>query len=109
MAVRTIDEIMDALRARLGEDLSDETIVFIEDVNDTLSNYERMTAESIDWESRYKELDQEWRKRYRDRFFERSESEEKDSFHDDINDIEDQEDKAPETFEELFEEVKKEK
>ena len=104
MAVRNATEIMEALRTYLGEDVSDETLVFIEDVNDTLSNYERMVADVTDWESKYKELDQEWRKRYRDRFFEGGQDEDG-SFIEDVNDLEDQQDEAPKTFEELFEEI----
>ena len=108
MAVRSVTEVMDALRAYLGEDVSDETLVFIEDVNDTLSNYERMVADQTDWESKYKELDESWRKRYRNRFFESGAEDEKGSFIEDVNDVEEQQDGEPETFEELFEEVKKE-
>lgn len=107
MAVRNATEIMETLRKYLGDDVSDETLIFIEDVNDTISNYERMVADVTDWESKYNELDQEWRKRYRDRFFEGGSDDEKGSFHDDVNDLEDQQDEEePKTFEELFEEVK---
>ena len=108
MAIRNATEIMESLRAYLGEDVSDETLVFIEDVNDTLSNYERMVADVTDWESKYNQLDQEWRKRYRDRFFEGGQDE-AGSHIDDVNDLEDQQDEAPKTFEELFEEVEEEK
>ena len=106
MAVKNITEIMDTLRAYLGEDVSDEALVFIEDLNDTLSNYERMVADQTDWESKYKELDESWRTRYRDRFFESGAEDEKGSFIEDVNDVEEQQDDEPETFEELFEEVK---
>jgi hypothetical protein len=67
LAVRTRDEIMNAIKARLGDDTSDETLSIIEDVNDTFSDYETRSGE--DWKSKYDELDASWRKRYRDRFF----------------------------------------
>lgn len=67
MAVRTRDEIMEAIKARLGDDTSDEALAIIEDVNDTFSDYE--TRSTDDWKSKYDELDANWRKRYRDRFF----------------------------------------
>lgn len=102
--VKTSVEMMETLRKFLGEDTSDEAIGFIEDMNDTLAEYERQIADVTDWESKYNELDAEWRKRYRDRFFEGGRDEDG-SFIEDVNMIEEQEDDAPTTFEELFEEV----
>lgn len=104
MAIKTSAEIMDTLRSYLGEDVSDDAIAFIEDMNDTLAEYERQIGDVTDWESMYRELDETWRKRYRDRFFEGG-NDEDGSFIEDVNDIEEQEDEAPTTFEELFEEV----
>ena len=106
MAIRNATELMEAMRKLLGDDTSDDTLLFIEDVNDTLSNYERMVADVTDWESKYNALDQEWRTRYRDRFFQAGNEDEKGSFIEDVNDLEEQQDDEPETFEELFEEVK---
>lgn len=105
MAIKTSTEIMETLRKYLGEDVSDDAIGFIEDMNDTLAEYERQIADVTDWESKYRELDETWRKRYRDRFFEGGQDEDG-SFIEDVNMIEEQEDEAPTTFEELFEEVK---
>ena len=102
--VKTSVEMMETLRKFLGEDTSDEAIGFIEDMNDTLAEYERQIADITDWESKYNELDAEWRKRYRDRFFEGGEDA-NGSFIEDVNLIEEQEEDAPTTFEELFEEV----
>ena len=104
MAIKTSTEIMETLRAYLGEDVSDDAIGFIEDMNDTLAEYERQIADVTDWESKYRELDESWRKRYRDRFFEGG-NDEDGSFIEDVNMIEEQEDETPTTFEELFEEV----
>ncbi len=74
MAVRTRDEILAAIRSRLGDDTSDDALAIIEDVDDTFKDYEVRTSE--DWKSKYDELDAEWRKRYRDRFFQKNENEE---------------------------------
>ena len=108
MAIKTQAEIMDALKGFLGEDVSDAAIGFIEDMNDTLAEYERQIADVTDWEGKYKALDEEWRKRYVERFFEGGKDEDG-SFIEDVNDVEEQEDDAPTTFEELFEEVVEEK
>ena len=68
MAVRTRDEIIELVRTRIGEDTSDEALGFLEDISDTLSDYDTRITESGDWKARYEENDAEWRKRYKDRF-----------------------------------------
>ena len=40
MAVKTREEILEELRVRVGEQTDDETIAFLEDVTDTLSDLE---------------------------------------------------------------------
>lgn len=72
MAVRTRDEILAAIRSRLGDDTSDDTLTIIEDIDDTFKDYETRTGE--DWKSKYDELDAQWRKRYRDRFFQKADN-----------------------------------
>ena len=68
MAVRTKDEIIELVKTRIGEDTSDEALGFLEDISDTLSDYDTRITESGDWKARYEENDAEWRKRYKDRF-----------------------------------------
>lgn len=65
MAIKTIEELMGAVRARVGEDTSDEAIAFVEDVSDTLTSL----SNAEDWKKRYEDNDAEWRRRYQDRFF----------------------------------------
>lgn len=67
MAVRKKDELLSAIRTRLGEDTSDEAISLIEDFHDTLNDYDSRVGE--DWKSKYEENDKTWRQKYRDRFF----------------------------------------
>ena len=94
MAIKTIEELMGAVRARVGEDTSDEAIAFVEDVSDTLASL----SSAEDWKKKYEDDDAEWRKRYQDRFF----SPEK------PNDPEPEPDPEPKklTFDELFKEDK---
>ena len=97
MAVRTIEEILEQVRTRLGDDTSDEAIALVEDISDTISDYEtRANGDGTDWKSKYEENDKEWRKKYRDRFF--------NGGTDDNNDNGSEPDEKPLTFEELFEE-----
>lgn len=103
MAVRTRDELLSAIQARIGDDTSDEALTLIEDVTDTLSDYDTKVGE--DWKSKYEDLDNSWRKRYRDRFFQTPDNgttTPQDVVDDNETDIkEESEDK---TFDELFEE-----
>ena len=94
MAIKSIDEIMGAIRARVGDDTSDEAIALVEDVSDTLNSLS--TGE--DWKKKYEDNDAEWRKKYRDRFFNP----------DKPVDIDPEPDLEPErlTFEKLFKEEK---
>lgn len=99
MAVRSRDEILESLRARVGDSTDDDTLAFIEDVTDTLSDYETRVSDSTNWKEKYETNDAEWRQRYRDRFFGNPESEvvETDS-------VVETETVKPMTFEDLFKE-----
>lgn len=99
MAVRTRDEILESLKARIGDSTDDDTLAFIEDVTDTLSDYETRVSDSTNWKEKYETNDAEWRQRYRDRFFGNTESEvvETDS-------VIETETEKPMTFEDLFKE-----
>lgn len=71
MAVLDRDKFFERIKERLGEDDSDETLSYLEDITDTYEDLERRSRREgeEDWKSKYESLDGEWRKRYRDRFF----------------------------------------
>lgn len=69
MAVKSSADIMSALKERLGEDTDDATLEFLGDIQDTFTDLETKTKDTIDWKKKYDELDSSWRKKYRDRFF----------------------------------------
>lgn len=69
MAIKTKEELLNAIQTRFGDDASDEVIAFIEDIDDTISDYESKISDTTDWKSKYETNDAEWRKKYRDRFF----------------------------------------
>lgn len=99
--VKTKDEILEAIKAKIGEEISDDDVSLLEDVTDTLNDYENKSkAETnTDWKAKYEENDKEWRKRYTDRFFNKE-----DSNNDDVSteiNLEGGDDK-PHTFEDLF-------
>lgn len=70
MAVKTREEILESVRARVGEQTDDETIAFIEDISDTLTDLEtKAKGDGTDWKTKYEENDAEWRKKYTERFY----------------------------------------
>ena len=102
MAIRTREELMESVRAYVGEDTTDNALYLIEDVNDTIADSDewRLRYEQNDkeWRLRYEQNDKEWREKYKARFF--SDVEKKDE------EPPDSEDKIEKTIDELFEERK---
>ena len=70
MAIKTKEDILSAIRERFAEDNSDEAIAFIEDVSDTITDLEnKAKGDGKDWQAEAKRIDDEWRERYKARFF----------------------------------------
>lgn len=97
MAVVNKDTIMERLRENFNDNDSDDVLGLLEDVTDTLNDYQSRLEENGDWKERYEQNDREWRQKYKDRFFN----------NDPEPDPEPEPDKEPEqatptTFEELF-------
>lgn len=98
--IRSREDLMKIIESKIGDDTSDESLSIIEDFTDTLNNYEVLVRDTVDWKQKYNELDQVWRKRYRERFFSGTSPEEvlEDQKDDVIDDGENR------TFDDLFEE-----
>lgn len=70
MSVLNREEFFAKLNTLLSDDTSDESIAILEDMTDTYNDMERKAnGDGVDWEAKYKELDESWKKRYRHRFF----------------------------------------
>lgn len=93
MAVLSFDELIAKIKAKIGDDTSDESIELLEDVSDTFN----ANNDTENWKTKYEENDKEWRKKYIERF-----SGSGDDRHDDDDDDDAEEEKT--TFEELFKE-----
>ena len=87
--VRSVEEMMDIVRQRIGESTEDSDISFIEDISDTLNAGNSEELEKL------KSENEELRKKYRDRFFEKKEVKEE---------TEKEEEPEKTTFEDLFKE-----
>ena len=91
--VKSKDDILSTISAVLGENNSEDAITLLEDITDTLDDYETRTKDSTAWKQKYEENDRAWRQKYKDRFFE------KESEDDSINTYDDEEKL---TYESLF-------
>lgn len=71
MAVLNKEQFLAQLQGRIGEDTSDETMTFIEDMTDTFNDMETRSNGQSDeqWKQKYTELDKSWREKYKARFF----------------------------------------
>lgn len=69
MAIRTREEILGSIRNIVGDSTDDNTLQVLEDVTDTFTDFENKTANQTDWEAKYKENDECWRKKYAERFY----------------------------------------
>lgn len=71
MSVLSRDELLEKTRALLGERTDDEAIAFIEDVTDTYDSISDGNSGYTEEEvtAKVNEVEEKWRKKYRDRFF----------------------------------------
>lgn len=97
MAVVNKDTIMERLRENFNDNDSDDVLGLLEDVTDTLNDYQSRLEENGDWKERYEQNDREWRQKYKDRFFNNEPEPDPEPEPD-----KDSEQVTPTTFEELF-------
>lgn len=97
MAVVNKDTIMERLRENFNDNVSDDVLGLLEDVTDTLNDYQSRLEENGDWKERYEQNDREWRQKYKDRFFNNEPEPDPEPEPD-----KDPEQAKPTTFEELF-------
>ena len=62
--VKTKDEIMEEIRAYIGDRADDETIALVENISDTIDDY----AAHADYDEKLMAVEAEWRRKYIDRF-----------------------------------------
>ena len=101
MPVLNKEDFLQRLQSRIGEDTSDEALQFLEDMTDTYNDFESRTenTDSDEWKTKYDELDQSWRQRYKERFLNTQTTDEDILNKQKENVVEDGEEK---TFDDLF-------
>lgn len=97
MAIKSREELLKSLNTLIGDNSTDENLAILEDVTDTLKDYEEKTADKTDWKTKYEQNDAEWRKKYKERFL--SGEEIKDEHEEDVK-----KDSKSLTFDSLFKE-----
>lgn len=111
----TKEELIEKFKNYAGEDVtSDAAIELLEDISDSVEIEKEETEEGEggeDWEAKYKELDESWRKKYAERFSEPGdrEKEPEEETEETEEETEETEEERAEnvTYEDLFEEKKK--
>ena len=69
MSVKQISEILESVNTYLGDKNDDATLEFIGDLSDTLNSFKDSEDKIATLEREKSELDNSWRKKYRERFF----------------------------------------
>lgn len=72
MAILSKEDFFTAIKTRVGDDVSDDAMKFIEDITDTYNSLTETSekGDGEDWKTKYEELDKSWREKYKARFFE---------------------------------------
>lgn len=106
MSVKSKDELLQSVKGLLGDTPSDEGIALLEDISDTLDNStggssdeDKKTIEEL--QKKVKEVDDNWRKKYTERFMKPSDDSKLEDELDE-DEKEDEENNSPKTFDELF-------
>lgn len=68
MAIKSREDLLKSLNTLIGDNSTDENLAILEDVTDTLKDYEEKTADQTDWKTKYEQNDAGWRKKYKERF-----------------------------------------
>lgn len=103
MAVLSHDDFMSAVQSLAGDSADDNTLTMIENFTDTFNDLEARANDTTDWKTKYEQNDNDWREKYKARFFESKEGtypnevlrEQKEDITDDGKDI---------SFDDLFKE-----
>lgn len=92
--IKPISELIEAVKTRIGDNPDDDSVAFLEDITDTLTDYDNKTKDNTNWKEKYNELDKSWKQKYIERFSDGDYEDPDDENEDDVA--------VPEKFDELF-------
>jgi len=101
------DELIEQIKAVIGDNTSDEALALLEDVSDTMDDSQGGSTKELEdkiaeLEKKVEETDASWRKKYADRFSNPSPNPSPSEDGGTPQDDEVEEKEEPKTFEELF-------
>ena len=67
--IKTKEEILNSIKAKIGDSTEDADLALLEDISDTFDDMTSRVTEAGDWKTKYEENDKAWKQKYRDRFF----------------------------------------
>ena len=73
MSILNKEQFLQAIKERVGEGNSDTDLKFIEDMTDTYNSFNNTDNEN--WKEKYNQLDNEWREKFKKRFFDTPDTE----------------------------------
>lgn len=94
---KTREELIEDVKAFIGDRTDDEAIALLENVSDSMVTEEP----GEDWKTKFEENDREWRKKYMERFSAPTEKPEKTDTESEEDEVED-ETEEKETIDDLF-------
>lgn len=92
--IKPISELIEVVKTRIGDNPDDDSITFLEDITDTLTDYDNKTKDNTNWKEKYDELDKSWKQKYIERF--------SDGVNEDLDEENEDDVAVPEKFDELF-------
>lgn len=66
--VKTKEEIIEAIKNKIGDSTEDNDISLLEDISDTIDDLNDKVTNAGDWKTKYEENDKAWKQKYIDRF-----------------------------------------
>lgn len=70
MAILTQEQYMQSIQNIIGDRTDDEAITLIENLTDTYNDLsERANPNGVNWEQRAHDIEEEWKAKYKERFF----------------------------------------
>ena len=102
--IKSKEELIEEIRAVVGDDTSDNVIALIENVSDTMTELE--TSDGEEWKQKYEENDKMWREKYISRFTEGTTEGATEPTAEPTTEPKEDDEEKEKTFEDLFEEEK---
>ena len=100
------EELLEKVKTYVGDRTDDESLEIIEDISDsfeTSDSAEKIEEIKTEYESKLANLDNEWREKYKARFFSEKDKQDNDNSDDDNSD-DDNSDEEKTEYSDLFEE-----